>query len=76
MGQQLPVSAGAVSLAVSSVEVASMPWAFTQHQPPGTSEFITESERRARHGSQWRRVITHSPGAAHGDDQLGGLAGT
>ena len=46
MSQQLPGSAKPASSAVSSADVASMPWAFTQHQPLGTSEFIKEAGRR------------------------------
>ena len=30
----------------SSVDVATMPWAFTQHQPLDTAHFISEAERR------------------------------
>jgi hypothetical protein len=30
----------------SAVTVASMPWAFTQHQPLDTSKFISEAKRR------------------------------
>ena len=30
----------------NAIEVASMPWAFTQHQPLDTSAFISEAEKR------------------------------
>lgn len=33
-------------LTASSIDVASQPWAFTQHRPLDTSEFIKEAERR------------------------------
>jgi hypothetical protein len=46
MNRQLPGSAKPASSAVSSANVASMPWAFTQHQPLGTSDFIKEAGRR------------------------------
>jgi hypothetical protein len=36
----------AVRIAASSVDVASMAWALTQHQPMGTDEIIREAERR------------------------------
>jgi hypothetical protein len=31
---------------MSSAEVASMPWAFTQHQPADTAHLIGEAKRR------------------------------
>jgi hypothetical protein len=31
---------------VTSVDVAGMPWAFTQYEPLSTSEFISQAERR------------------------------
>jgi hypothetical protein len=46
VSQQLPGSAKPASSAISSADIASMPWAFTQHQPLGTSDFITEAGRR------------------------------
>jgi hypothetical protein len=46
VSQQLPGSTVAASVAVSSVAVATMTWAFTQHQPLGTSDFIKEAGRR------------------------------
>ena len=45
VNHQLPVSTRPASSAVSSAEVASMPWAFTQHQPLGTFDFIKEAGR-------------------------------
>ena len=46
VSQQLPVSARSASSVVSSVEAASLPWAFTQHQPLSTADFLKEAGRR------------------------------
>jgi hypothetical protein len=40
--------------AASSVDAASMPWAFTQHQPLGTADLIKEADRR---GVRLRPVV-------------------
>jgi hypothetical protein len=43
---QLPATPDKELGRTSSVHVAVMPWAFTQHQPLSTSEFISQAKRR------------------------------